>query len=365
MRRLRGTAALTGVSTRRVVVPALIPPVTLLVAAAIRVVQRPKLDFDEHIFLNVGRHIVDTGLPIDSYAFPNAPYLFFDHTPLYVYVVALFTAFGGPTVLIMRGTSLVFALLTVALVYLIGLKVRGVGSGLVGSLLVATNPFFVTYAWFVRMEVPLCFCLVLAVYLLVHERFLFAGLAIATAVMLKEIALGFWLVAVVYAFAHRGLRAAMGVAIPAPVALLAWLAYAATLDLNQLLLALNRWSRSAVGTETTNRRFRIGFLTWAGTIFGQIVGPLLLFAAGAGTALAATRRGPIPPITFVPVAYVVLAVVASFLTSLKEPRFLIAVVPMMALSIALLVDWGDAWARSRSVHRDLSTTSEQEPTSMD
>lgn len=341
-------------SRRRVVIALLIPLVTLLVATAYRVVQRPKLDFDEHIFLNVGRHILDTGLPIDSYAFPDAPYLFFDHTPLYVYLVALLTAAGGPTVVLIRASSLVFALLTVALVFLIARQVRGLGSALVGSVLVATNPFFITYAWFIRMEVPLCFFLVLAVYLLLNERFLLAGLAIAVAVMLKEIALAFWVVAIVYVLARRGARAAVTVGLPASLALVVWLAYAASIDLDRLLSTLNRWGRSSVGNEVTNRRFRIGYVVWAGRILTQVVGPGLIFAAGVCAALATTRRGPIPPLTAIPVAYVAVAVVASFLMSLKEPRFLIAVVPMMALSVALIVDWGGAWTDARS-HRPVRT----------
>ena len=100
----------------------------------------------------------------------RGPRLFFDHTPLYVYFVAALTAIGGPTELIIRSTTLVFGLLTVLLVYRIGLELRGVGSALVGSMLVALNPFFATYSWFIRMEVPLCFFLVLALYLLIHER---------------------------------------------------------------------------------------------------------------------------------------------------------------------------------------------------
>ena len=31
------------------------------------------------------------------------------------------------------------------------------------------NPFFVTFSWFVRMEVPMCFFLVLALYLRIHN----------------------------------------------------------------------------------------------------------------------------------------------------------------------------------------------------
>lgn len=333
---------------RRVVVAALVPMAVLLVGAAIRIAMRPRRDFDEHLFMNVGRHILESGIPLDTYTRPEAPNLFFDHTPFYVYFVGLLTALPGPTVLILRGSSLVFGLMTVGLVFLIALRLRGVGSALVGSVLVAANPFFITYSWFIRMEVPLCFFLVLAVYLLISERFLLAGLSIAAAVMLKEIALAFWLVAAVYVFARHGPRAALSVAAPAPIAVLAWLAYAASLDFDRLRTTLERWGRSAAGDEPDNRRFQIGVLAWTQTVLSGVIGGLVILAAGAAAALAATMRDRIPPIAIVPAAYVVVAVAASYVMSLKEPRFLIAIVPMLALCIALAVDWGAAWSRAKA-----------------
>ena len=50
----------------------------------------------------------------------------------------------------------------------------------------------------------MCCFMVLAIYLLIHERLFVAALAIATAVMLKEIALAFWLVAVLYVLVRLG-----------------------------------------------------------------------------------------------------------------------------------------------------------------
>ncbi len=325
---------------------ALVPAVAFLGLTAVRVVRQPKLNFDEHIFLDVGRHILDTGLPMRAYGF-RTPSLFFDHTPLYVYLVAALTAIGGPTELIIRSTTLVFGLLTVLLVYRIGLEQRGMGSALVGSMLVALNPFFATYSWFIRMEVPLCFFLVLGLYLLIHERFLLAGLAIAVAVMLKEIALAFWLVAVGYVFFRRGIRAASRVGVPTVVALVAWLAYAAWIGEGQLRYTINRWFGSTVGADIADKRLHIGLYTWAQTVVGQVIGPVLIFAGGAAAGLAAVWRRPIPPIVIVPIAYIVIAIIASFLIRLKEPRFLIAVIPMAALAIALLVDWDDVWAALR------------------
>src|SRR5215213_6467485 len=123
-------------------VAAVVSLLVLLGGAALRIAQRPLTDLDERIFLSVGRNLVDTGLPIDSYGRPGEPYLFFDHTPLYVYFVALVTAIGNNTILIVRASTLAFGLLTVLFVFLIGRQLRGVGSGLVGALLVAANPFF-------------------------------------------------------------------------------------------------------------------------------------------------------------------------------------------------------------------------------
>ena len=59
--------------------------------------------------------------------------LFFDHTPLYVYFAAVMTAIGGPTGLLLRSTTLVFGVLTVLLVFLIGLELRGVEAAMIGS----------------------------------------------------------------------------------------------------------------------------------------------------------------------------------------------------------------------------------------
>jgi hypothetical protein len=74
---------------------------------------------------------------------------------------------------------------------------------------------------------------------------------------------------------------------------------------------------------------------------------VLIFASGAAVALASVSRRSVAPIAFVPLAYVAVAVVASYLIRLKEPRFVIAIIPMLALAIALVIDWGGIWADVR------------------
>ncbi len=268
-----------------------------------------------------------------------------------MYFVALVTALGGPTAVILRSTSLGFGLMTVFLVFRIGLELRGLGSAFVGAMVLAVNPFFMTYSWFIRMEVPLCFFLVLALYLLVHERLLLAGLAIATAVLLKEIALAFWLVSAVYVLIRRGGRAAAIVAVPTPIAFGAWLVYAADIGVGRLLQTMSRWFVSTAGDSTRSPRFHIGLRTWVNTILQEIMGPVMIFASGATAAVVAVGHKPAPRIVLVPMVYVVVVVAASFFIHLKEPRFLVAIVPMIALSIALLVDWDDILAQMRGDDR--------------
>jgi len=266
---------------------------------------------------------------------------------VYPYLVAALTAIGGPTAWIVRSTTLLFGLLTILLVFRIGLELRGLGSAFVGAMLLAVNPFFVMFSWFVRMEVPMCFFLVLAVYLMIHERLFLAGLAIATAVMLKEIALAFWLVAGVYILVRRGARAAVILAFPSVVAFGAWLAYANEIGHARLIATMGRWFGSAAGVKTRDPRIHVGLRTWVNDIIGVVIGPVLFFAAGATAAFLATWRRQVPPIVLVPIAYIVVAVASSFVIRLKEPRYLIAIVPMIALSIALLVDWDEVWAAIR------------------
>ncbi|HJP89133.1 MAG TPA: glycosyltransferase family 39 protein [Candidatus Limnocylindrales bacterium] len=347
--RVLADAAARTYPLRTILIAAGLPVAILLLGVLVRIGMHPARDIDEREFMNVGRHILETGLPLQTTFKPA--HLFFDHTPLYPYFVALIEALPGPATLMIRAASLGFGVLTVLLVFLIGLRVRGLGAALVGSALVAANPFWITYSWYVRMEVPLSFFLVLATWLVIRERYLLAGLAIMVAVMLKEIALGFWILAVGYVLVRRSWRKAALIALPSPIAIAAWFAYAYSLDANELMSSLERWGRSSVGDEADNRRFEVPPLVWLNRLLAQVIGTLLTFAAGAAAVLAGLRRDAAHSIVLVTGAYCLLAVGTSFLISLKEVRFLIAVVPMLSLTVALLVDWDAVWAQLRGAWR--------------
>ena len=321
----------------RLLVAAGIPLLIFAAATGLRAASSPRLDYDEHIFLDVGSNIVASGLPLRTYR-TAGPQLFFDHTPLYVYVVALVTAVGGPTSDLARALSALAGFATVGMVFAIGRSARGMVAGFVGATLVAVNTFFITYSWFVRMEVPLSFFLVLATWLLLRKRPLLAGLSVALAVLLKEIALAFWLVAAIYQLRRTGWRDALRVAVPAAVAFLAWLAYAAWLDASAIGGALRRWQGSAAGGDT-DPRLRVPATTWTRSILVLIIGWRNGLALAVAVVIALVRRPAIPAIAAVPIGYVMLAVASSYVIRLKEPRYLIAIVPMIALTVALIVDW--------------------------
>jgi hypothetical protein len=345
----------------RLLAAAGIPLLIFAAATGLRAASSPRLDYDEHIFLDVGANIVATGLPLRTYR-TAGPQLFFDHTPLYVYAVAFVSAVGGPTSDLVRALSALAGFATVALVFAIGRSARGLVAGFIGATLVAVNAFFITYSWFVRMEVPLSFFLVLATWLLLRTRPVLAGLSIALAVLLKEIALAFWLVAAIYQLRRTGWRDALRVAAPAAVAFLAWLAYAAWLDAGALGGALRRWLGSAAGGDT-DPRLRVSATAWTRTILVRIVGWRDGLALAVAVVIAVIRRSAIPAIAAVPIGYVVIAVASSYVIRLKEPRYLIAIVPMTALIVALIVDWdelvADIVGRIRGRAADAGTEAEQ------
>jgi 4-amino-4-deoxy-L-arabinose transferase-like glycosyltransferase len=289
--------------------------------------------------MNVAASIAATGLPIRTYSIA-APTLFFDHTPAWVYYLAALTKLGGDTLTLARLTALAAGAGTVALVYLIAWHVRGPIAGLVGASILAVNPFFAELAWFARMEVPLAFCVTLAVLAIVQwergaTRWIWgASAAIAVAVMLKEIALAFWFIAVVYVALRGDRRAALIIALPSLLVFAGWLGYAQALDGAQLGRTITRWSDPAAW-DPTDPRGHIALGDWLLTIAGRIIGWVTL----ALLALAIALISHTPRIALLPSSYAGVAVLASLVISIKEPRFLVAVAPMLAVSIGLIADW--------------------------
>ena len=150
--------------------------------------------------------------------------------------------------------------------------------------------------------------------------------------MLKEIALAFWLVAVVYVLIRRGIRAAAIVACadPGRRSVRGW-PYAAEIG-SMGSCADDRIAGSdrRRAPSIADPRLHVGLRTWVKTVVGKVIGPVLIFAGWShGGLRRRLARDRSRRSSLVPIAYVVVAIVASFLIRLKEPRFVIAIVPMI------------------------------------
>jgi hypothetical protein len=209
----------------------------------------------------------------------------------------------------------------------------------VAGLLIATNPYFLQLSWIMHMEAPMAFFMVLGLYLVLHQRAWQAGLAIAVAVMLKEQALAFWLVAGIYVLLVRGWRDMLKVTVPSVVALLAWAIAAYLISESQLRVVLNRWLSSAgSGADLPDPRYHIRWRRWLEIVMFRTIGAP--FGAAVVLAIyALARRRPTPGIAFVPFGYAVVAIGASFVIHLKVESWLLAVIPMCAIAVGMLADW--------------------------
>ncbi len=317
--------------------------------------------FDEHLFISVGQGVLSHGYPSEDYRQASGK-AFFDHTPLFAYLVAPPAALAGPfgfhaALIAARAVSALFGLATVILAFIVVRDARGTVSGLVASVLVATNPYFVHLSWVIHMEVPMAFFLVLAVYLLLHQRLLWAGIVIAVAVMLKEIALAFWLPAGLYVLARHRWRAALTVTLPSVVAFAAYVLAAFAIDRAEAVNVLQRWLNSASGTRTRSWRVHVTAGRWLRTIALGTVGPPLTGITAIAVLIGTVRRRGMPGVVVVPFLYCALTIVATFLIQLKEERWLTAVIPMAALVAGMAVDWGAlaGWLTARDGHAPVAS----------
>lgn len=305
-------------------------------------------EYDEAVFLDVARNIVRSGQPLRSIGSSGEPY--FVHTPLYPYLLAGFMALLGDNLLLLRLVTVVFGLGVVILTYLIVRLSQGVVAATAAAAIVALNSFFAVHSFFITMEVPMAFFLLAAAYLLfrdaseAREAYLVsAGLAIAVAVLLKEIALIFAVVAVFYALLggsnwRQRLARAFWISLPSLLGLTAWAMWAYQLAPEQYLAAVNRWWNAAAGVGWDSR-LGVSLTAWLGTVGGEIFSwsLVLLLVVGGISAFMTGRQ--LPQGSMLIIAYLVVAVVISMLVSLKEPRHLMALIPAAAIAVGILVDW--------------------------
>lgn len=335
----------------------LVPLCIALVIQTIPMASVSVLEYDEAIFLDVARNAQRTGLPLRSLGD------FWDHTPLYIYFLSLVGPLVGGNPFALRFGTMLCGLGSVVLTFHVVRRLRGALAATIAASLVALNPFFATYSFFLRMEVPMCFFLVLAVHLLLRSgenggrRYLpAAGLSVGAAVLLKEVALAFWAASVLYVFlSARGWRQRLSgilwMSAPTILGLALWFGFsmAAAPELFRGMLRVFWQPALHGGVGLLGAREGIAPLDWLRTVGGEVIGwgGVLLFVAGVACYLS--NRKMQPRITRLLLLYVLTALGASLVITLKEPRHVIGLIPTTALVTGLAIDWPrfSAWLRQR------------------
>lgn len=312
------------------------------------------LEYDEAIFMNVARSLRRVGLPLRPMGAQGI--FFFDHTPLYYYGLSALTLLSGENILLLRLATTLFGLSTIILVYSTVHKQHGPASGCVAALTLALNPFFGLHAFFLRMEVPMSFFVALSLYFTVNGRqqstqksFAPAGIAAALAVLTKQFTIIFCFALAIYAVLigqtwRERLRNFLWTTAPSGLGLAGWMLWAYKLNPKQFLNTMRRWFNSAAGSSSaTEGRMNIELLRWMQTLRGDVFtsGMLALLCIAIIIAIS-TRKKP-PKLTLLALLYPAIAVGLSFVISLKEPRHIIATIPVLAVAIGLLVDWGQVF----------------------
>lgn len=319
------------------------------------------VEYDEAIYLNVARSLRQVGQPLRPMGTPGVLYL--DHPPLYLYFLALLTGLFGERILWLRLATSAIGMVTIVLVWSTVRLYRGAISGWIAAMIVALSPFFTGYSFFLRMEVPMSCCIALSLYFTARasvpqhtERGKFryplaAGLALALAVLMKEFALVYGLALALFLLATRDPwsrkigNLAAGLA-PAVGALIGWAAWGMWMAPDRFRFTLERWLGSATGSQGwVDSRIAVELTAYVLAVGNQVLtfGVLgllgIALASGLGIFLAQGRRPPW--ITFLTLLYPTLAILISLVISLKEPRYLMAVIPVLAVAIGLLIDWDE------------------------
>ncbi len=310
--------------------------------------------YDESIFLDIAGNIHTTGLPLRSLG-PEGQ-LELDQTPLYLYLLSGLTLVFGENLFLLRLVTLAAAAGCILLVYVIAGRARGWPAGLVAALLLALNPFFNLYSFFLRMEVFTNLALLLAIFWLAEDharptsrRAAAAGMAMSIAVLLKIIAITFWLAALPWAawqlWRETGRwRKLAWLALPTLMGLGLWV-LAAWLDPARAASA-GRWGAAlGVGGNAVDVRLNVQLTNWIALIGRTVLGweTVALLAVALVAYVAAWRKQQ--PLAHLLVLYIGLTVGLSLVVQLKEARHLFGVIPAVTLLIGIAIPWSSLLER--------------------
>ncbi|MBE2223453.1 MAG: glycosyltransferase family 39 protein [Anaerolineae bacterium] len=310
-------------------------------------------DYDEAVFLDVARNIHRVGLPLRSIS-PEGR-LYFIHTPLYLYLVSASVYLFGESLLWTRMVTMMFAIGSIVLTYLIVRREQTAVSSFVAGLLLALNTFFAIYSYFLTMEVPMMFFILMAIYLLSREgsrpfwQYFGAGIAVALAIMLKELALVFLGVTALYVFVfgrnwQERILQSVWFVLPTIIATIMWVLWGINLDKSKFWAGTSSWLGFVHGANNVAGTRNLQMLPWLNMLGNNFYswGMIILFVASIFAYFIWFRR-KLPQIFWLLLLYFGFATGISFFISIKEPRHIIALIPVVAMMIGMLVDWDSVW----------------------
>jgi 4-amino-4-deoxy-L-arabinose transferase-like glycosyltransferase len=235
-------------------------------------------------------------------------------------------------------------MLCIVLTYKFGIVIGGKGVGFLAALFVALNPFFAVYSYFVRMEIFMVAPILLAVYLLVRRpshslaELLLVGFVLAIGCLFKEFAIVVTGPAAVYVWLTRqasiGRRSLEALAVIAPsiLAIGAWGLWVSQTWPHAFVPAVQRWLHSASGGNVNDPRMFIGWIEWSRQLVEDLFRPgLVLALLGAlvtKVLLPKTEHAAAEALLW---GYLIAALTLSFMMKLREPRHLIALIPIAAI----------------------------------
>jgi len=322
------------------------------------------VEYDEAIFLDVARNIHRVGLPIRSVGTQGAFY--FEHTFLYPYLLSLCVPKTAVGIFFTRMLTVMLSLGCVWLIFDSAEQIKGPRAGFVAALLLALNPFFAVYSFFIYMEIPMTFMLLTAFRFFLHylkterrQRIILTGISVAIAILFKEIALLFTGVLAWHFLTdpkvrrYQALKNAILVSMPTALGMIGWSALCYTLSPTAFLSVLKRWLDSAAIGKSFDFRMFITPLQWTQNIICDLLGiPLVLGIIGV-FGVTIFKRCKLSSASRLLSGYLVLAISLSYIVKLKELRHLIAVIPASALLVGVGLDWQNILTHSHQLRRQI------------
>ncbi|MFT5193281.1 MAG: 4-amino-4-deoxy-L-arabinose transferase-like glycosyltransferase [Candidatus Promineifilaceae bacterium] len=309
-------------------------------------------EYDEAIYLNVARSISKTGLAMRTM---GEGFLHVDHPTLYQHGIGLLYYFWGDQTFVFRLLTSIAGAGILVVVWRIVKGIKDEWSAFVAVIILAVNPFFHRYAFFIREEISMCLFILLAIFNLMkdhqdsnqkkHIYWISAWLGLAF--LTKELSLIFSAFAILYLFLtgtnlkdrlFRAVVPTTGVAVGFGV----WVTWIYLVDPSRFRAVFSRWAALIAG-GSGGGGFDVQVAAgWLKIITTSILTPTMvaIFLIGCLMLVYQSVRSKSADrfIWFVAL-YPFFAVAVSLLISLKRDRHIMPIIFVTAIAIGLTIDW--------------------------